>query len=252
MTDVMPDDAGELVLATENSWVLVVAEDSLRTPLALALENGGYTAVPLSPDEDIGAFLAALPRAPDLLLISLDCSRRAALASVRSARVSPRGRLMPILGVTAFDRMGFDLQMLRAHGVVGLVDRRATPSMVLERVERILRPKGAGRRAERARCLFPLWVRSRSGTTEEFALDMSVTGIRLTATETTSTNTDLELRFRLPLIADDTIVAIARVVHQSRHRNSWARFEVGAVFYPMEDRHTEVIECEVERLLSAA
>lgn len=251
MADVIPDDQGELLLPTENAQILVVAEESVRSALALLIEDGGYAAVPFSPDEDIGAFLAALPRAPDLVLISLDCSRREALAPLRSARSSARGRLVPILGVTAFDHIGFDLQMLRSHGVVGLVDERAAPSVVLERVERILRPKGAGRHAERARCLFPIWVRTGSGTTEEFALDLSATGARLTMTEATSAKTELELRFRLPMIADDTIVATARVVHQSHDRNSWARFEAGVFFDPMANRHTEIVESEIERLLSA-
>ena len=68
-------------------------------------------------------------------------------------------------------------------------------------------------------------------------------------TETATANSELELRFRLPMVADDTVVATARVVHQSKHRNSWARFEVGVFFYPMPDRHTEIVESEIERLL---
>lgn len=193
---------------------------------------------------------ASWAEVPDLIIVSLVAEETRSMETLRELRASRRARLVPILAVTPFQKIGFDLQTLRAHGVVGLVDTRARAGDVLHRVEHTVRPAGRRRVFERVNCFFPVEVAREGLVRGEFALDLSAGGMRLTSAERLGENTDMLLRFALPMVAEDVIEARARLVHVSRKKNSCARHEIGVFFYPMRSRFQEIISLEVARLLS--
>ncbi len=189
---------------------------------------------------------------PQVLVMRIEAEDPACLDLIRSLRSSPRARAVPILGVTTFDKMSLDLQELRSHGVVGLVDARSPADHALQRIAQIVRPRGLRRGSERVRCFFPVDVERDGGRVREYALDLSVTGLRLTSEQALEENTDLQLRFSLPMVSDETIETAARLVRRDARRNSSGRYEVGVFFYPLEQRYVDVLRQEVERLLSPA
>ena len=178
---------------------------------------------------------------PQVLVMRIEAEDPACLDLIRSLRSSPRARAVPILGVTTFDKMSLDLQELRSHGVVGLVDARSPADHALQRIAQIVRPRGLRRDVERD-----------GGRVREYALDLSVTGLRLTSEQALEENTDLQLRFSLPMVSDETIETAARLVRRDARRSSSGRYEVGVFFYPLEPRYVDVLRQEVERLLSPA
>lgn len=218
--------------------------------LVKLLRDASLSPIEVDEDEDLAAFVGSLPRSPDLLILPLRGFDDEELKALREARRTQRGREIPILGVVAIGELALDLRILRAHGVVGLLDERQGPGAALDRVLRLVGPL-CNRGSERAQCLFPVGVRVGEGPRHgEFALNVSATGIRITSREPLEVNTDVRLRFRLPVISDRRIEARARVVHRSEHRNSWGRYEAGLFFYPLDAEDRAVVEREVDRLLT--
>lgn len=218
--------------------------------LAKVLRDAELATVELEEEEDIGEFIESLPAPPDLLILPLRGLDEEGLKSLREARRTERSRSIAVLGVVSMGDVGLDLRLLRAHGVVGVLDVRQGPGIALDRIVRLLGPL-CNRGSERARCLFPVGVRAAEGHyRREFALNISATGMRMTSREALDVNTDVALRFRLPMISAQRIEANARVVHRSSYRNSWGRYEVGIFFYPLEPMDRETVEREVERLLT--
>jgi len=219
-------------------------------PLAKVLRDANLAPVELEEEEDVGAFIESLPAPPDLLILPLRSLDDEGLKTLRESRRTERGRSISVLGVVSMGEVGLDLRLLRAHGVVGVLDLRQGPGIALDRIVRLLGPL-CNRGSERARCLFPVGVRADDGThRREFALNVSATGMLMTSRGALEVNTDVALRFRLPMISPQRIEANARVVHCSSYRNSWGRWELGLFFYPLEPADRETIEREVERLLT--
>lgn len=186
----------------------------------------------------------------DLVILSFDYSDASALDRLREIRRSCRARQVPILGVTSFGPLALDIQVLRSHGVVGLIDRNALPETVVDRVYQILGPTGSRRVSERVVCFFPVDVERGGILSQEYALSLSASGMRLSSVEPLEPNTDLQLRFRLPMIDAQLIDAEGRVVHRLSKLNSAGRHEVGVFFYPLDPSHRMIIKREVDRLLS--
>jgi DNA-binding response OmpR family regulator len=67
--------------------------------------------------------LESLEPRPDLIVLPIDCSSPAGLTGVRAMRASRNGRQVPILGVTTLGRAAVDIPLLRAHGIVGMIER---------------------------------------------------------------------------------------------------------------------------------
>ncbi|MDJ0847908.1 MAG: PilZ domain-containing protein [Myxococcota bacterium] len=199
---------------------------------------------------DLEAEATSADAFPQVVVMRIEAEDPACLDLIRALRSSPRARAVPILGVTTFDKMSLDLQELRSHGVVGLLDARSPAEQALQRIGQIVRPRGLRRSSERVRCFFPVDVAREGGQAREYALDLSVTGLRLTSEQALEENTDLQLRFSLPMVSDDTIETAARLVRRDSRRNSSGRYEVGVFFYPLEQRYVDVLRQEVERLLT--
>lgn len=192
-----------------------------------------------------------LAEPPQLLVIPIEAEDAECLVLIRSIRSSPRARAIPILGITSFEGMSLDLQTLRSHGVVGLVDSGSSADQVLERIRRLVRHPGARRACERVGCFFPVMLEHEGRQAQEYALDLSTSGLRLTSQWALEENTDLELHFSLPMIAEDEIHTTCRLARKSVRLNSCGRYEVGVFFYPLVPRFREILGQEVARLLSS-
>lgn len=218
--------------------------------LSKVLRDAGLAPIELEQREGVGEFLSCLPVPPDLLILPLGKADADGVKLLREVRQTERGRRLPVLGVVSIGEVGLDLRVLRAHGVVGVIDDRQTAGVALDRILRLLGPL-CQRGSERASCLFPVGVRLDKGPRRrEFAVNLSTTGMRMTTRVPLEPNTDIGLRFRLPVTSNRTIEAQARVVHRLSRLNSWGRYEVGLFFYPLDDACLEALAREVDRLLT--
>ena len=199
--------------------------------------------------ESLDQFITDLEFPPDLLIVSIDYSKPSMLEEIREARASLRGRQIPILGVTTFTEHVLDIAVLRAHGVVGLIDRKTDHRMITRRVDMILERPERNRLCERAPCFLPVEIAEATSPNREYALDLSASGIRLTTKDSLDLNTNLQFWFRLPMVTNDRIKVDGRIVRKLPKRNSAALYEVGVFFYPMALRSRNTIAREVERLL---
>ena len=84
----------------------------------------------------------------------------------------------------------------------------------------------------------------------EYALDLSTRGIRLTSSRPIELNSNLKLRFCFPMVSDNLIEIDGRVIHILPRKNSAGHYEVGVFFYPMSLPCQTLIANEVKRLLS--
>lgn len=171
------------------------------------------------------------------------------MKEIRELRSSSRNRQIPILGVTSFAKNGLDIPTLRAHGVVGVIDRTSEPEAVIRRIDSMVGPLACSRLTERVPCFLPVEIMGDSCPKREYALNLSASGIRLTIENPVELNTNLALRFRLPMVSENLINASGRVVHRLPKQNSAGCYEVGVFFYPMPPFSRDVITKEVERLL---
>ncbi len=230
--------------AIEGAVIALVHEIRFeQRDFAEILSEAGHSVLPGLPEGGEGEGF------PHVVVMRIEAGDPACLDMIRTLRASPRARAVPILGVSTFDKMSLDLQERRSHGVVGLVDTRSPAEHALRRIAQIVRPCGLRRGSERVRCFFPVEVGMDGEWAQEYALDLSVTGLRLTSEQSLEENTDLELRFSLPMISEEVIETSARLVRRDARRNSSGRHEVGVFFYPLEQRHVDVLRQEVERLL---
>lgn len=192
-----------------------------------------------------------LPTAPDLLIVSISNDEETLRASLCALRSSVRERRIPILGVADFAEFDVDLAVLRAHGVVGLVDCRTKRESFVERLERLVggSPR-SGSVEDRVDCFLPVLLECDGRKSEEYALNVSISGMRLTSSEQLELNSDLQLVFRMPLVASREVRVAARLVRMLPQRNSAGRYEIGVFYYPLGDADVDLIEQEVARLLS--
>lgn len=200
--------------------------------------------------ETLDQFIADLDYPPDLLMVSIDSSNPSTLEEIRKVRALLRGRQIPILGVTTFSEHVLDIAVLRAHGVVGLIDTKAEHAMIRRRVDMALDCPGRNQLWERAPCFLPVQFSENGSPVKQYALDLSASGFRLTTSKPLELNTNLQFWFRLPMVTTDRIRVEGRVVRKLPKRNSAALYEVGVFFYPMPLHFLKTITREVKRLLS--
>ena len=200
--------------------------------------------------ESLDQFITDLEFPPDLLMISIDSSNPSMLEEIRKVRASLRGRQIPILGMTTFTEHSLDIAVLRAHGVVGLIDTKAEHAMIKRRVDMILDGPGRNQLWERAPCFLPVEISEGGRPKKEYALNLSASGFRLTTSKSLELNTNLQFWFRLPMVTNDQIKVDGRIVRKLPKRNSAALHEVGVFFYPMAIHFRNTIAREVKRLLS--
>lgn len=220
--------------------------------LAQALEATGYDVIEIAEDTGLEKTLSGLTEPPDLLIVRFCAGESEPVASLIELRRNKRASRMAILGVARFDQMPLDIPELRSLGVVGVVDERADCPTALRRIDQIFRGTRHGRRAERVRCFLPLTVRRETRHSEEFALDLSSTGMRVTISDPLESNTDIDLAFVLPSLSPQEIAVRARIIHRSTTPNSAGRWEMGIFFYPMSEEAQGLIDAEIKRLLEAA
>ncbi|MGI9432351.1 MAG: PilZ domain-containing protein [Myxococcota bacterium] len=209
-----------------------------------------YRLVIAADHSPVGDQVEGLPAAPDLLIVPISNDEEALHALLCSLRASVRGRQIPILGVADFAELEVDLAMLRAHGVVGLVDCRTTRETFVERLERLMdRSARSGRVADRVDCFLPVRLECNGTSSEEYALNVSISGMRLTSSSLLELNSDLSLVFRMPLVESREIRVAARLVRRLPQRNSAGLHEIGVFYYPLADADVDLIEREVTRLM---
>lgn len=189
-------------------------------------------------------------RLPDLIVLPFAAAEEEVLAEVRRIRATARARSIPILGIAGLRRLDLDIPSLRAHGIVGLIDERSGSEHALERINQIVRPFRSRRACERVPCFLPLEVERDGRWCREYALNLSLTGMRMTSSVPVEPNTDVAFRTALPLVGEGPVEGRARVVYRAPKRNSAGLFEAGAFFYPMEPEARRLVESELVRLLT--
>lgn len=218
-------------------------------PLSRILDESKCELIKYDQHRPLDRVIDELEFPPDLLIASMDCTKPTMLEEIRKVRALMRGRRVPILGVTTFTEHVMDIAVLRANGVVGLIDRQAEHWMITRRIDMILEGPEQNQLWERVPCFLPVEIAETASPNREYALDLSASGIRLTTSESLELNTNLQFCFRLPMVSNDRIKVDGRIVRKLPKRNSAARFEVGVFFYPMAPHSRNMIAREVERLL---
>ncbi len=140
---------------------------------------------------------------------------------------------------------------LRSLGIVGLTSGAADHEAVTRCVDQAVGSSWSDRGCERADCFIPVEVKRGRFRFQEYVLNLSASGIRLTSVDRPKLDTDLQVSFRLPMSSGDPIRARGRVVHQMSKRNSAGRYEVGVFFDPIDPQYRKMISREVDRLLTA-
>jgi CheY-like chemotaxis protein len=185
---------------------------------------------------------------PDLIVLRVQ--RPVSRACELLREISGIQALQPVrfLGLTLLDRSDLDHAQLRALGVVGLIDKSLIPEQIVFRVNQIVRPRPTFRRRHvRAPVFLPVDLEHGAGALSEYALDLSVAGLRVTSPECMEVGADVGLHLR---IRSDSIHAKARVAHCSSSSNRPWAFESGLTFHPIEPSSQELLADEVTRSLA--
>lgn len=214
------------------------------------LQGGSWELIECDFQEPLREAISNLDYRPDLLILSMGCANLTMLEEIREVRGLARNRQIPILGVTTFAKEGLDIPLLRAHGVVGLIDKKSDHEAVIRRINSIVEPLRESRFCERVSCFLPVEIAGDTYSMNEYALDLSTRGIRLTTSKPIELNADLKLRFRFPMVSDNLIEIDGRVVHKLPRKNSAGCYEVGVFFYPMSLSSKKLIANEMKRLLT--
>jgi len=236
-----PTDRPCLLLAADLAFV--------GQRLARTLRESGCEVLQMPPGEPVSHAAARLEPRPDLLVMRLGPPVPERLERLRELHEETR---IPVLGVHSVPLRGVDHQQLRRCGVVALLDASAPRDRVVHRVNRLVRPARSRRRHERASCFLPVEVLRGGAISPQYAVDLSVNGMRLTTDVPLDPGTEVKLRFRLPMISAESIEVRGRVMHRAHERNSAGLHELGVAFGPMDPRSRRLVEREVERLLEAA
>lgn len=217
--------------------------------LARTLRDSGCEVLQVPAGHSVADAVRELEPPPDLLVMRLGPPVRERLEQLKAVHVEAR---IPVLGVHSVALREVDHQELRRCGVAALLDASAPRDRVVHRVNRLVRPARSRRREQRVSCFLPVEV-VRGGTiSPQYAVDLSVNGMRLTTDVPLDPGSEVQLRFRLPMISAEPIDVRGRVVHRSPDRNSAGLHELGVAFGALEPRSRHLIEREVARLLDAA
>ena len=186
----------------------------------------------------------------DLAIVALPGDANAAAARLERIRSHPGLARIPILGVVPLEGSSLDYGRLREFGVMGVVDRGATPEQVAFRIgQATALGKDAARRHVRVPVDLTVELEVGGHVVEERAENLSWGGIRLRSGRPLELNTDVVLRFRLSEQSTETIRAEGRVIHCHPHPELGGMHSAGIFFSSLEPRYRELIEAEIERLL---
>jgi len=229
--------------------VLVVEDGGFSArPLSEILERWSLDVVPLSGDGDGSA---ADDETPAQLAIVPLPDGEAAAERLRRIRSHPRLAEVPILGVVTLAGSPLDCDGFRELGVIGVVDRGATPEQIAFRVgQAVLRPAGRACGQIRVPVDLPVELEAEGRATEERAENLSFGGIRVRSGRALEPNTDVVLRFCLPAQSSEPIRAEGRVIHRHPNPEGDACHSLGIFFRSIEPRHREHLEAEVVRLMA--
>jgi len=230
---------------------IFVADDTFlfRRRLSEILQEAGMEVVVCPADLAPDQALRQIAPVPDLLILPVFPADPSTVATVREIRSHGPARAVPVLGLTTVDRRGLDLEALRAMGVDGLVDKSCIPEHLVFRVNQLVRRPRERRGWERAPAFFPVDLEAEGAVTPEYALNLSLGGMRVTSTHRLEPNTDVRVRFQLASQSSEIIEAKGRVIYCSPREVASGPYEVGLFFYPFDARVTDWIEHEVQRLL---
>jgi DNA-binding NarL/FixJ family response regulator len=185
----------------------------------------------------------------DLMLLPLT-GEPADLRVLDEIRALPRHREVPILGIAHVDRSGVEPALLRARGVVGLVDKNAIPEWVVHRVNSVVRREFAqARRFERAPVFLAVDVESGGRVTPEYATSLSRGGMSLLTSRALPLGGSVALRFRLPG-SGGVVEARGKVLWLRRPRRRDAGHRIGILFEPLDDAVGKLVSGEVARVLA--
>ena len=188
----------------------------------------------------------------DVALIALPDDMDAAAARVERLRSRPDLAQASVLGIVAVGGSSLDYARLRELGVMGVVDRRATPEHVAFRIGQVAAlGRDAARRYVRAPVDFTveLEVEGEGRATDERAENLSCGGIRLRSRRALEPNTDVVLRFRPSEHFHEPIRVEGRVIHCHAHPEEPGAHGLGIFFSSLEPSQRELLEDEVVRLL---
>jgi DNA-binding response OmpR family regulator len=229
---------------------VMVFQDALTFQLRLPmlLERCGCEVIEVFPHVDSEEVLSGAEGPPDLIVVSIVDGTSPTLEWLRTLRKSTSPSV-PILGVALRDRSEFDLETLRALGVVGLIDSAASPDHVVFRVNELVGSYGERRRRERVTALFPVELEAGGETTTEYAVSLSVAGMGINSSRSFELNTCVRLRFHPAVAPEEWIELDAKVIHCARDPNSVPPHRLGVFFYAAAGRTQDLLELEMEHLL---
>ena len=219
-------------------------------PLSRILDKRKYDLIIHTQQETFRHEIASLTPLPDLLILPIDSADSPMLDELREIRGSEKIGRIPTLCVATMDKINLNPQALRSLGIVSLIAEMADHETVIRCVDQAVGSTGSNRACERADCFFPVEVKRGQYRWNEFVLNISASGIRMTSVERPKLNKDLQVSFRLPMASGDFIRARGRVVHQMSKRNSDGRYEVGVFLHPIDSECRKMINREVNRLLT--
>lgn len=219
-----------------------------RLRLSQVLRAAGYDVV-LKPDGvSLRDAVVGAEGSPDVLLLPIVPDDPSSLESIRELHAEGLTRGAPILGVTAVDRGGLDLEALRRVGISGVLDPRCVVEDVVFRVNQLVRGPHERRRHLRVSPHLSVELTANGVKSHETAYSLSVGGMGVRSRRRIEPNTDVRVRFDLSGAEGESVDAKGRTIYvRESEPSAW---DFGMFFYPLSERETELIHCEVERLLA--
>ena len=232
---------------------IVIKEDIVfaGVPLSRILDRRKYDLVIHNQQVTLRQKIASLIPLPDLLILPIDSADSPMLDELREIRGSEQAGRIPTLCVARMGKINLNPRALRSLGIVSLISGTADHETVTRCVDEAVGSTWSNRNCERADCFIPAEVKRVRYRCNEYVLNLSASGIRLTSVDRPKLDTDLQVSFRLPMASGGSIRARGRVVHQMSKRNSDGRYEVGVFFHPIDPQCRKMINREVNRLLTA-
>ena len=186
----------------------------------------------------------------DMLILALQ-SGFSAVGFIRNFRKVPEFEDTPILAISTLDRSGLDLNELRSLGVLGLVDKSATPEQLVFRVNQILSlAHQCERRYERAPVFLPVDLEVCGVVSTEYAISLSCGGLGVTSTQRLEPSTEVGVRFQLPIRRFEWIEAKGRIAYCRARPKTAPPFEVGLFFSEIDLRTEDLIRRQVKQSLA--
>lgn len=188
----------------------------------------------------------------DLLVLPLAGGSKPDYEFLAELRRIPGMEQVPIVGVATLDRSGVDRDRLQSLGVEALIDKNATPEQVAFRVNNLVRPSEVQRRRDdRAPGYFAVDLEAGTTVSTEYATNLSCGGVSVLSSRALAPKTQVKIRFLITSDSRDLIEIAGTVVRSDRvNRRGERLHRLGIAFEPLEPHHQQLVEAEVQRLLS--